>query len=77
MVDPGRLPGRHNASICGDDPAAKAVVLDLLESFGRPREAVIDLGGIAAVRGPEMYVPLWLRLMGAAGGAQFNIAVVR
>jgi hypothetical protein len=24
-----------------------------------------------------MYVPLWLRLMGAVGGAEFNIAVVR
>ena len=77
MVDPGRLAGPHNVFMCGDDPAAKADVVDLLASFGWPREAVIDLGGIAAARGPEMYVPLWLRLMGAVGGAEFNIAVVR
>jgi predicted dinucleotide-binding enzyme len=77
MVDPGRLGGRHNVFVCGDDPAAKAAVLDLLESFGWPRDAVIDLGGITAARGPEMYLPLWLRLMGALDGAEFNIAVVR
>jgi predicted dinucleotide-binding enzyme len=77
MVDPGRLGGRHNVFVCGEDPAAKAAVLDLLESFGWPRDAVIDLGGITAARGPEMYLPLWLRLMGALDGAEFNIAVVR
>ena len=52
-------------------------MLELLASFGWPRDAVIDLGGITAARGPEMYLPLWLRLMGALGGAEFNIAVVR
>jgi predicted dinucleotide-binding enzyme len=77
MVDPGRLAGPHNVFICGDDAAAKTAVVELLASFGWPRDAVIDLGGIAAARGPEMYVPLWLRLMGAVGGAEFNIAVVR
>lgn len=77
MVDPGRLSGAHNAFMCGNDPAAKAAVLDLLESFGWPPGAVIDLGDITASRGPEMYLPLWLRLMGAVGGAEFNIAVVR
>jgi hypothetical protein len=52
-------------------------VLDLLESFGWPRAAVLDLGDITAARGLEMYVPLWLRLIGPLGGADFNIAVVR
>jgi hypothetical protein len=77
MIDPGRLRGPHNLFICGNDAAAKGEVLDLLESFGWPRDAVLDLGDISAARGPEMYLPLWLRLMGPLGGADFNIAVVR
>ena len=40
-------------------------------------EQVVDLGDLGAARGMEMYLPLWLRLMGALGTAQFNIAVVR
>jgi predicted dinucleotide-binding enzyme len=77
MVDPGRVPGAHNTFVCGNDPAAKAVVVDLLVSFGWPRDDILDLGDITNARGPEMYLPLWLRLMGAVGGADFNIAVVR
>jgi predicted dinucleotide-binding enzyme len=77
MVDPGRLAGPHNLFICGNDASAKSQVLDLLESFGWPRGAVLDLGDITAARGLEMYLPLWLRLMGAVDGADFNIAVVR
>jgi 8-hydroxy-5-deazaflavin:NADPH oxidoreductase len=77
MVDPGHLGGAHNLFMCGDDAAAKAQVLDLIEGFGWPRDAVIDLGDITAARGMEMYVPLWLRLVGAVGSADFNIAVVR
>lgn len=36
----------------------------------------MDLGGIEAARGMEMYLPLWLRLYGAAGTAQLNVKVV-
>ena len=77
MVDPARLPGAHNLFICGNDAAAKETVRGLLESFGWPSAAVLDLGDVTAARGLEMYIPLWLRLMGALGGAEFNIAVVR
>jgi hypothetical protein len=38
---------------------------------------VIDLGGIAAVRGTEMYMPLWLSLMGQLVTLHFNIAVAK
>ena len=38
---------------------------------------VLDLGGIETSRGVEMWLPLWLRLMGALGTADFNIKVVR
>jgi 8-hydroxy-5-deazaflavin:NADPH oxidoreductase len=75
MTDPGRLPGAHNVFVCGEDEAAKATVGELLQGFGWPRESIVDLGGIDAARGTEMYLPLWLRLMGSLGTADFNIQV--
>jgi predicted dinucleotide-binding enzyme len=63
--------------ICGDDAAAKEQVTELLGDFGWPADSVVDLGGIEAARGQEMYLPLWLRLMGALGTPQFNISVVK
>jgi len=75
MVAPDKVPGDHNLFICGNDGGAKAEATALLESFGWPRHSVIDLGDISAARGAEMYLPLWLRLMGALGTAEFNIAV--
>jgi 8-hydroxy-5-deazaflavin:NADPH oxidoreductase len=77
MVDPAKVPGAHNVFVCGDDAEAKLRVGDLLQSFGWPAESIVDLGGIEAARGPEMYLPLWLRLWGAVGTGHFNIAVVR
>jgi predicted dinucleotide-binding enzyme len=77
MVDPGSLPGNHNAFICGSYEEAKRDVTGLLESFGWPRPRIIDLGSISASRGMEMYVALWLSLYGAVGGPHFNIAVAK
>ncbi len=77
MVDPGRVPGEHDVFVCGEDAEAKERVTELLVSFGWPRERVLDLGGIEAARGTEMYMPLWLRLMGAVGSAQLNIHVAQ
>ena len=77
MVDPGRVPGEHDVFVCGDDEGAKAQVAELLESFGWPREHIVDLGGIQAARGVEMYLPLWLRLFRAFGSADVNIRVAR
>ena len=74
MIDP--IDGT-NLFICGDDEAAKQEVVELLAGFGWPADSVVDLGGIEAARGTEMYLALWLRLMGAQGTPQFNIAVVR
>ncbi|MGV1004272.1 MAG: NADPH-dependent F420 reductase [Candidatus Nanopelagicales bacterium] len=75
MVDPGALPEPTSVFLAGEDKQAKAVVAALLREFGW--EDLIDLGGISAARGTETYVALWLRLMGALGGPQFNIKVVR
>jgi predicted dinucleotide-binding enzyme len=77
MVDPEKVPGEHDVFLSGDDDAAKGTVRELLESFGWPAERILDLGDITTARGPELYVPLWLRLWGVVGGPQFNIKVVR
>jgi hypothetical protein len=77
MVDPGSVPGEHDLFICGDDDEAKAQVSSaILESFGWPADRIHDLGDITGARAVEMYLPLWVRLMGVVGGATFNIKVV-
>ncbi|HEX6887561.1 MAG TPA: NAD(P)-binding domain-containing protein [Candidatus Nanopelagicales bacterium] len=75
MVHPESLGATTTVFICGDDPAAKAAVTALLTAMGH--RDVLDLGGIEAARGTEMYLPLWLRMMGALGTGMFNIRVVR
>jgi predicted dinucleotide-binding enzyme len=75
MVDPGQVPGEHDVFVCGEDEAAKSHVVELLEGFGWPRERVVNLGGIDAARAVEMYLPLWLRLLGAFGTPNVNIHV--
>jgi hypothetical protein len=77
MVDPARVPGAHTVFVCGDDEDAKATVKELLAEFGWSGEAILDLGGLRAARGTEMYLPLWLSLWGALGTGDFNIKVVR
>ncbi len=76
QADPAVLAGGdHTVFVSGDDAEAKQAVTSLLESLGH--RDVIDLGDITTARGPEMYLPLWLRLWGALGTGQLNIKVVR
>jgi predicted dinucleotide-binding enzyme len=76
MVDPGQLAGAdHSVFVSGNDSDAKKTVTLLLESFGHTD--VVDLGDIGTSRGVEMFLPLWLRLMGAVGTPLFNVKVVR
>ena len=76
MVDPGRLPGEHDLFLCGNDPAAKARVTDMLRDWlGWNR--IVDLGDITAARGTESYLLFWLRLSGALKTTAFNIHIVR
>jgi predicted dinucleotide-binding enzyme len=75
MVDPSVVDGEHDVFVSGNDEEAKAQVAELLESFGWPADRILDLGDITAARGQELYVALWVRLMGVAGGATFNIHV--
>ena len=77
MVDPSVVPGEHDIFLCGNDDEAKGQVTELLQSFGWPAAHIVDLGDITAARAQELYVALWVRLMGVTGGAAFNIRVVR
>lgn len=75
MVHPETLPEATTVFVSGDDAEAKATVVELLHDLGHVD--VLDLGDITTARGTEMYLPLWLRAMGALGTAAFNIKVVR
>jgi predicted dinucleotide-binding enzyme len=77
MVEPARVGGDHVVFVCGEDAGAKGEVEELLGSFGWPAERIVDLGRIAAARGTEMYLPLWLTLYGKLGSGDFNIALER
>jgi predicted dinucleotide-binding enzyme len=75
MAHPDRLPEPTTVFVSGDDAGAKGQVAALLTELGH--RDVIDLGGIETSRGVEMWLPLWLRVMGALGTAEFNLRIVR
>jgi predicted dinucleotide-binding enzyme len=76
MVDPKQLAGGdHTVFVSGNDFDAKIEVTGLLRSFGW--SDIVDLGDITTARGTEMYLPLWLRIMGAMQNPGFNLKVVR
>jgi 8-hydroxy-5-deazaflavin:NADPH oxidoreductase len=76
MVAPHSLPEPTDLMIAGDDVDAKAEVLALLADLGWPAERVRDLGHLAMARGSEMYLMLWLSLMGEIGSPEFNVRIV-
>jgi len=76
MVRPERVgAGQHTVFVSGNDADAKTLVTELLQEFGHTD--VIDLGDISTCRGTEMFLPLWLRIMGSLGTPMFNVKVVR
>lgn len=77
MVNPSLVAGGdHTMFVCGNDSAAKAQVVDLLKNeFGW--QQVIDLGALSAARGMEMYLPLWITLMGVQGTPFFNVKIAQ
>jgi predicted dinucleotide-binding enzyme len=76
QVDPGQLPEPTTMFVSGNDQAAKDWVRhELLEGwFGW--QHVLDLGDLTAARGQEMWMPLWLSLLGATGSAALNLRIV-
>jgi predicted dinucleotide-binding enzyme len=65
MVDPDFPEGKPDMFIAGDDADAKAIVTEILESFGWP--GAIDLGGIEAARVLEPMCIAWV-LYGVRNG---------
>jgi 8-hydroxy-5-deazaflavin:NADPH oxidoreductase len=56
MVDPEFADGRPTMFICGNDPAAKAAVTEILGDFGWETE---DMGAVEAARAIEPLCILW------------------
>jgi predicted dinucleotide-binding enzyme len=78
MVDPSLVKGDHSAFVSGDDAQAKAAVKRLLtEAFGWKAENLVDVGDLSTARGTEALLPLWTRLYGAFGHANFNFHIAR
>jgi predicted dinucleotide-binding enzyme len=77
MVHPERVPGGHTVFVAGDDPAARQTVIELLRELGWLNGDILELGGIQAARGMEMYLPLWLSMTAAQETPMFNIRVAR
>jgi predicted dinucleotide-binding enzyme len=76
MVDPASLgEGDTTVFAAGDDPEARQVVVGLLRELGWVD--IVELDGLGNARGLEMWLPLWVRLMGALGTAEFNLKLVR
>lgn len=73
MVDPTRIPGRHNIFIAGNEDAAKTTARELLTAFGWPQDVVVDLGDITGARGSEMYMRLYFQLAGLLGTFEINL----
>jgi predicted dinucleotide-binding enzyme len=77
MVNPGLVGGGHTIFLSGNDASAKQAAASLLRSFGWSDDDIMDLGDITTARGPEMYLALWLRMMGKVGTPHFNIRVIK
>ena len=75
MIEPSRVPGHHSVFVSGNDRHAKGRVMDFLRSLGWV--SIIDLGDITSARAAEQLLPLWVRLLGVLGTADFNIAVMK
>ena len=74
MVKPDMLPEETDLFVSGNDAQAKADVVALLKTFGWKR--IRDLGDITTARGTEMWLPLWVRLMGSLKTPDFNVRIV-
>lgn len=75
MVNPGSLPEATTVFVAGDDPLARETVRELLAELGWVD--IVEFPTLDAARGLEMWLPLWLRLMGAFSTADFNLRMVR
>jgi predicted dinucleotide-binding enzyme len=75
MTDPQALGSAPTAFLSGDDPAAKAVVRDLLHDLGWPDGWIEDLGGIASARATEAMMLMVPFVLKARGFAPFALSL--
>jgi predicted dinucleotide-binding enzyme len=76
MVNPSLVPGVHDIFMSGNDASAKSKVREILADwFGW--KSIKDLGDISTARGPEMYLPLLLRLLAVNQTPNFNIRIAK
>jgi 8-hydroxy-5-deazaflavin:NADPH oxidoreductase len=61
--------------VAGDDADARRTVATLLRDFGW--DDIIEFASLDAARAMEMWLPMWVRLMGVLGTAEFNLKIVR
>jgi len=73
MLNPGLVPGEHDTFVCGNDPQAKAQVVEIIRAIGWKNP--IDLGDITAARGLEMMLPIFVRLVGTLHTRIFNFKI--
>ena len=65
--------GDHSTFISGNDAGSKDKLKEILKSFGRKDANILDFGDITTARGTEMYLALWVRIMGSTNSGAFNI----
>jgi 8-hydroxy-5-deazaflavin:NADPH oxidoreductase len=76
MLSPADLPDPETTMfVAGDDADARAMVRGLLAQAGW--RDVVEFDTLTAARGMEMWLPLWVRLLGPLGTATFNLKIVR
>jgi hypothetical protein len=75
MVNPRGLRDDSTLFVAGNDAAARQTATSVAADLGWTD--VFDLGDLTAARGLEMYLPLWVRIFGQLGRAEFNIKLVR
>lgn len=67
--------GDHHLFISGNNDQAKEKVIELARSYGWRH--ILDLGDITTARGPEMFLPLWLRIWTKFNTSVMNIKIMK
>ncbi|OIO61183.1 MAG: hypothetical protein COX57_01565 [Alphaproteobacteria bacterium CG_4_10_14_0_2_um_filter_63_37] len=75
MADPHYVLGRPMMPVCGDDPEARGVVLDLAETLGFEG---VDLGTLSSARYLEPLAMVWIhRAIKLGQGREFAFGLLR
>jgi 8-hydroxy-5-deazaflavin:NADPH oxidoreductase len=75
-VEPGRVgDGSTTMFVASDHEAARGVAVELLRALGW--QDILEFEELSAARGMEMWLPMWVRLMGRLGTPNFNLKLVR